>query len=76
MLSLPVIKQMNKLIFPGWPFPKSDHLQDLTDLMKTLLLPAAALSLFLIFMFFVQYEPLMYRDKIRVKPCAEVFFFF
>uniref|UniRef100_A0A0R3RKT5 Bm3511 n=1 Tax=Elaeophora elaphi TaxID=1147741 RepID=A0A0R3RKT5_9BILA len=46
--------------------------EDLTDLMKTLLLPAAALSLFLVFTFFVRYEPLMYRDKIRVKPCAEI----
>ncbi|OZC06066.1 hypothetical protein X798_06951, partial [Onchocerca flexuosa] len=45
--------------------------EDLTDLMRTLLLPAAGLSLFLVFMFFLHYEPLMYRDKIRVKPCAE-----
>ncbi|VDO52096.1 unnamed protein product [Onchocerca flexuosa] len=46
--------------------------EDLTDLMRTLLLPAAGLSLFLVFMFFLHYEPLMYRDKIRVKPCAEI----
>ncbi|VBB34330.1 unnamed protein product [Acanthocheilonema viteae] len=46
--------------------------EDLTDLMRTLLLPAAALSFFLVFMFFVWYEPLMFRDKIRVKPCAEI----
>uniref|UniRef100_A0A915PIX6 DUF4220 domain-containing protein n=1 Tax=Setaria digitata TaxID=48799 RepID=A0A915PIX6_9BILA len=46
--------------------------EDLTDLMRTLLLPAAAVSLFLVFMFFVQYEALKYRDKIRVKPCAEI----
>ncbi|KAM3724759.1 C-mannosyltransferase dpy-19 [Dirofilaria immitis] len=46
--------------------------EDLTDLTRTLLLPAAVLSLFLVFMFFVQYEPLMYRDKVRIKPCAEI----
>nr|CDP99149.1 Bm3511, isoform a [Brugia malayi] len=46
--------------------------EDLTDLMRTLLLPAAALSLFLVFMFFLHYESLIYRDKIRIKPCAEI----
>ncbi|EJD76141.1 dumpy-19 [Loa loa] len=48
--------------------------EDLTDLMRTLMLPAAALSVLLVFMFFVQYEPLTYRDKIRNKPCAEIIY--
>ncbi|CAG9540387.1 unnamed protein product [Cercopithifilaria johnstoni] len=46
--------------------------EDLRDLMRTFLLPAAALSLFFVFMFFVRYEPLMYRNKTRVKPRAEI----
>ncbi|VDK85202.1 unnamed protein product [Litomosoides sigmodontis] len=46
--------------------------EDLIDLTKTLLLPSAALSLFLVFLFLVRYEPMMYRDKIRFKPCAEI----
>lgn len=52
---------------------KKVTLQDVADLTKTLLLPSAVLSLFLVFLFLVRYEPIMYRDKIRVKPCAEVF---
>ncbi|VDN02951.1 unnamed protein product [Thelazia callipaeda] len=46
--------------------------QDLMDITTTLLLPSAVLSFFLVFLFLLQHESLLYRNKIRIKPCSEI----